>query len=91
MHAMTKLDKAKARLSAALDSLETSIEEERAATREAGNSMAELALLKAERERLFARIAALEEESRVLAGLTEEVEGRLDGAIAEIRAVLGQN
>jgi peptidoglycan hydrolase CwlO-like protein len=88
---MTKLNEAKARLSAALDSLETSIEEERAATREAGNSMAELALLKAERERLFARIAALEEESRVLAGLTEEVEGRLDGAIAEIRAVLGQN
>ena len=91
MYAMTKLNEAKARLSAALDSLETSIEEERAATREAGNSMAELALLKAERERLFARIAALEEESRVLAGLTEEVEGRLDGAIAEIRAVLGQN
>ena len=91
MHAMTKLDEAKARLSAALDSLETSIEQERSATRESGNSMAELALLKAERERLFARIAALEEESRVLAGLTEEVEDRLDGAIAEIREVLGQN
>lgn len=88
---MTKLEEAKARLSAALDFLEISIDQERAGARESGNSMAELALLKAERERLFARIAALEEESRVLAGLTEEVEDRLDGAIAEIREVLGQN
>ena len=88
---MTKLEEAKARLSAALDFLETSIDQERAGARESGNSMAELALLKAERERLFARITALEEESRVLAGLTEEVEDRLNGAIAEIREVLGQN
>ena len=40
---------------------------------------------------LAARVATLEEEARALAGLTEEVEDRLDGAIAEIREVLGRN
>jgi hypothetical protein len=52
---------------------------------------AELGALKEERARLVARIAGLEAESRNLAGLTEEVEDRLDGAIAEIREVLGRN
>ncbi len=52
---------------------------------------AELTALKSERETLFARIAALEEETRVLAGLTEEVEDRLDDTIAEIREVLAHN
>ena len=47
--------------------------------------------LKEERARLVARIAGLEAESRNLAGLTEEVEDRLDGAISEIREVLGRN
>ena len=42
-------------------------------------------------KRSIARIAALEEETRVLAGLTEEVEDRLDDAIAEIREVLAHN
>ena len=88
---MSKLDDAKARLSAALDVLETSVAERLPVTRESATSTAEVALLKAERERLVSRISALEEECRQLAGLTEEVEGRLDGAIAEIRGVLGQN
>ena len=52
---------------------------------------AELTALKSEREALFARIAVLEEETRVLAGLTEEVEDRLDDTIAEIREVLAHN
>jgi hypothetical protein len=51
----------------------------------------EVSALKAERERLIARIAGLEEESRTLAGLTGEVEDRLDSAITEIREVLGRN
>jgi hypothetical protein len=38
----------------------------------------------------LARIAELEDENRALAGITEEVEGRLDGAIGEIRAALGR-
>jgi hypothetical protein len=40
---------------------------------------------------MCARIGELEEESRALAGLTGEVEERLDGAIAEIREVLSRN
>lgn len=54
------------------------------------DSEAQVTRLSAERERLVARIAELEEEARSLSGLTEEVEGRLDGAIAEIRAALGR-
>jgi hypothetical protein len=88
---MKRLDTAMARFSAALEGLEASVSGRLTEAREAMNSMTELAILKAERERLYARIAALEEDSRLLAGLTEEVEDRLDGAIAEIREVLGQN
>ena len=88
---MSKLDDAKARLNAALDALEKGVAERLGSARESTTSAAEVALLKAERERVMARISALEEECRMLAGLNEEVEGRLDGAIAEIRGVLGQN
>jgi hypothetical protein len=87
---MTKLESAVARLNAALDKLEASAEQRLSWVR-SETSVAELALLKDERERLLARISVLEEESRALAGLTEEVEDRLDGAIAEIRDVLARN
>ena len=43
-----------------------------------------------ERERLLARIAELEHEVQALAGVTDEVEGRLDDAIGEIRAALAR-
>ena len=46
--------------------------------------------LEAERETLLAKIAELEDEIGALSGLTEEVEGRLDGAIGEIRAALAR-
>jgi len=46
--------------------------------------------LSLERDQLLSRVTGLEEDARVLSGLTEEVEGRLDGAIAEIRAALGR-
>jgi predicted nucleic acid-binding Zn-ribbon protein len=74
---MSKLDDALARFGAALDRVE--------------GLASELGHLKEEREHLVARIAGLEDESRALAGLTEDVEERLDGAIAEIREVLGRN
>jgi predicted nucleic acid-binding Zn-ribbon protein len=84
---MTKLAQAQARFSAALDALDKAVET--GGTRRPGTKLtAELSSLRSERETLLARIAALEEETRVLAGLTEEVEGRLDDAIAEIRDVL---
>ncbi len=88
---MTRLDSALMRFSTALVRLESSVTDRLAVAREAKNSRAELEILKADRERLVARIAALEEDSRMLAGLTEEVEDRLDTAISEIREVLGRN
>jgi hypothetical protein len=51
----------------------------------------ELGELRQERDRLLSRISALEQESTSLAGLTQAVESRLDGAIAEIRAALGRS
>jgi predicted nucleic acid-binding Zn-ribbon protein len=88
---MSRLDAALARFSQALSRLETAAEASVARTRESAGLEAELRILKEERDRLVARIATLEEEGRALAGLTEEVEDRLDGAIAEIREVLGRN
>ena len=88
---MSRLDAALARFSAALDRLDTAAEERLVRAQEAIGAEAELRLVTEERDRLTARVANLEEESRALAGLTEEVEDRLDGAIAEIREVLGRN
>lgn len=81
---MNKLDTAMKRFSAALEALQARIAERIDAERARADA-------DPERERLLARIAALEEESRDLAGLSEEVEVRLDGAIAEIRSVLDRN
>jgi DNA repair ATPase RecN len=87
---MTKLDDTAARLDRAMDALEAAtlpLAQLRAKTRK---DTTEIAGLTAERESLLARVAELEEETRSLAGITEEVEGRLDGAIAEIRSALGR-
>ena len=90
---MGRLEAALARFDAALDALEKGAAES-AASRSNGEAAAklehELAELNREREGLNARISMLEEESQSLAGLTEAVETRLDGAIAEIRAALGR-
>jgi predicted nucleic acid-binding Zn-ribbon protein len=81
---MSRLDTAMKRFSAALEELEARIDQRADAARAGAEA-------DPERERLLARIAALEEETRDLAGLSEEVEVRLDGAIAEIRSVLDRN
>ncbi|HEY5047364.1 MAG TPA: DUF4164 family protein [Rhizomicrobium sp.] len=87
---MDALDAATSRLMAALEIIEQHGEAMAQAKDEAKTCSDELARLNRERETLLARIAELEEETRSLAGITEEVETRLDGAIAEIRATLGQ-
>ena len=87
---MANLEAAAARLNSALDGLEqcvTSVVGARARTAHQG---AEIRRIHAEREVLLARIAELEEEARALAGVTEEVEIKLDSAIGEIRAALGR-
>jgi hypothetical protein len=88
---MKRLDLALARFIATLENLETGAAERLSAAAESGKTAAEAARVEAERDRLLARIGSLEEDSRFLAGLTEEVENRLDGAISEIREVLGRN
>ncbi|MEE8438547.1 MAG: DUF4164 family protein [Micropepsaceae bacterium] len=90
---MERLDAAVARFNTALDALESGCEartNKSADSADQNNYSEEITELKAERERLLARIAAFEEESQSLAGLAEAVETRLDGAITEIRAALGR-
>jgi len=87
---MSQLEETAQRLAQALDALESTVQPVLDARAQAERDRTEIARLTAERERLLARIADLEEETRSLSGLTEEVEGRLDGAIAEIRQALAR-
>jgi cell division protein FtsB len=88
---MTKLAEVQTRFSAALDALDKAIEGAGGALLQGAKLRAEITALRNERDALFSRVTALEDETRVLSGLTEEVEGRLDDAIAEIRHVLAHN
>ena len=87
---MSRLDIAAQRFNEAVDALEEAGERLAGLRGEAADAKARIAALVAERERLLARVAELEDENRALAGITEEVEVRLDGAIGEIRAALGR-
>lgn len=87
---MTELVEAEAALMTALDRLEGLLTPFDEAHKRHARDAAEIASLSQEREGLLARIADLEEETRSLASTTEEVEERLDGAIAEIRSALGR-
>ncbi len=87
---MAKLELAAERLTKALNALEARLVPLQSARAEADGARAKLAQLDAERDRLLGRIAELEDEQRVMGEITEEVEGRLDGAIGEIRAALGR-
>lgn len=88
---MTRFELALQRFSTALDGLDAAVDARAEKSRLSEGAMGEMTVLTAERERLLARIAELEEESRHLADVSQEVEGRLDGAIAEIRSALGRN
>jgi cell division protein FtsB len=87
---MSRLDLAQTRFQAALESLENTVASVGENLDEAAKLPERIAELEAERERLLARIAELEDDVSALSGLTEEVEGRLDGAITEIRAALAR-
>ena len=87
---MSRLDIAVQRFNAALSALESQTAPLTGLRAAVADSRAKVAELAEERDRLLARIAELEEENRSLAGITEEVEDRLDGAIGEIRAALGR-
>lgn len=87
---MSRLEVAAGRLAKALDALEEAAQPLLMARASAAAAEAKAATLESERENLVAKVAGLEEDARSLTGLTEEVENRLDGAIAEIRAALGR-
>jgi hypothetical protein len=87
---MAELDQMTAQLKAALDRLEAEALPLAEARARAAKDAAEIESLKRERVQLLARIAALEEEARAITGVTDEVEGRLDDAITEIRAALAR-
>ena len=87
---MAELDLMAAQLSEALDRLESLALPLADARARAAKDAAEIDRLRQERERLLARIAELEDEARTLTGVTDEVEGRLDDAITEIRAALAR-
>ena len=85
---MSRLDLAQTRFRAALEALENAAGSVGESLDTAAKLPERIAELEAEREKLLARIAELEDEVAALSGLTEEVEGRLDGAMDEIRAAL---
>lgn len=87
---MSRLDLARKRFQAALEALENAAGSVGENLDQAAKGSEQVAGLEAERERLQSRIAELEDEVAALSGLTEEVEGRLDGAIGEIRAALAR-
>lgn len=87
---MSRLELAAYRLAKALDALEMAALPLAKARESAAAAEAKIVALDAERDDLLTRMATLEEQARSLSGLTEEVEDRLDGAIAEIRAALGR-
>jgi predicted nucleic acid-binding Zn-ribbon protein len=87
---MDRLKIAAERLTNALNALEETLVPLAKARDDAQDVRARLAATNEERDGLLGRIAELEEESRILSDISEEVENRLDGAIAEIRSALGR-
>jgi Domain of unknown function (DUF4164) len=88
---MNRLDAARMHLSSALDSLSNRMAQAatvRSAALEPMRDIAEAEAVRAERDRLLDRLTQLEEESRALMNASDDVDARLDGAIAEIREVL---
>ena len=87
---MSRVKLAAERLQTALQRLEDASVPLAKVRDSAGESVIEMEKIKAERDRLIARVAELEENAHALSTLTGEVETRLDAAIAEIRAALGR-
>lgn len=89
---MTQLTSALDRLSAALVTLESAAESRLELGQGAGEDQAGLEAameeLRADRNRLAAELETVRAESIALEETTDEVAGRLDGAIAGIREVL---
>ena len=87
---MSRLDAAAGRFNAALETLAKTATAGSATRDSLDDTALRLVAVTEERDRLRARVQELEQEARALGVVTHDVEGRLDGAIAEIRAALGR-
>lgn len=85
---MSRLELARDRFRAAVEALENAAGSVGESLDQAARAGERIAGLEAERDRLLARVTELEDEIAALSAVTEEVEGRLDGAMDEIRAAL---
>lgn len=85
---MSRLDSALARFSAALDALEAIAHARLAAEDALPGAQRLIAELKADKVRLEAELDRLYAERARLDGVNDEVAGRLDAAIGDIRAAL---
>lgn len=87
---MSRIETAAASLASALDRLEKIAAPLGEAASRASTLTTCVGQLTEEREQLLIRLARIEDDSRALSAANEEIEGRLDGAIGEIRAALGR-
>jgi len=85
---MELLNAALARLEKALDTLESAAEARLAETGGLDDAEGVIERLRKERNELAAELEAVRNEAASLEQVTEEVSGRLDGAIAGIREVV---
>ena len=87
---MSRLELAQKRLAEALEGLEKAAKLAKQGGIKDAGAEARIAALSGEREQLLERVAQLEDELAALSNATQEVKGRLDGAIGEIRAALAR-
>jgi predicted nucleic acid-binding Zn-ribbon protein len=85
---MSRLDSALARFSAALDSLERAAQTRLTSEDQLPALRKTIVQLQADKARLEAELARLADERARLEGVNDEVAGRLDTAIRDIRAAL---
>ena len=86
---MSKIDNATQRLNRALDRLGAIGERRLSATKDLGALKRELEALQEDRSRLASELDAAHAQARHYSTLVDEVSGRLDVAIDELRDVLG--
>ncbi len=85
------LDAAVRRLALALDALDAAVERRREADRNEDTLAAQVHMLGTDRARLADRLDAEAALARELRDTSRDIAGRLDKAIAEIQAVLGED
>ena len=87
---MAKIEQARRRIEAALDRLEAAVEHAAAAGPAGGGGAAgELDGVRADRDRLAAELASLQQRYDDLKALTERATRRLDQTIERVRAMRG--